>query len=902
VSPHRKRSKAGILLELFLDATLLFIFALQAFILGCLLTYGHIPVPKDWASKRVATYLPEGFRLEAETIRLKLNGEIELSNVYAWSDSINHPILESNNAVIHLHFDKANGYLPQVKNLVISNGTLYLPAVYSPDGLRRPILEKTAFRLIPEVGMIRIDSFAALHESIRLRGSIEWPIVPPSSTTPPLAERIGNFYQSISVAMAERDRFNIFTTPTVAFHLTTDQTDRSVKLTTAVSSRALKHPLATGQNFRAHTKIRIKDRQILAESDLRINAKQLNMPSHSISCSGLDAIIDKNDWQTLLNGQLPDLQLFARKLTVHEIDLTAPIIKVRPSDYPNISFEGATSGLKGAVTFSGTINATHLSGNVHAKGSVDLVSLIPGELAEALPALNFEKAPYYDLKLQFADDFALKAAYLNADAYGVSVDGITFDHIDARASFKDNIYSLDQVYARRDWQWVDLGFHLDTRTWDYKVSLIGSAVPYDYNSILPRWWAAIFKDFDFSEVQENHGDFIIYGNAKQSVCDLYYGHAFAEKVRFMDVMVDSATTTVRGRGRYSEVTDIDAVSNGGWAKGTIAFASLPDEINAPVSIRMHFDAQLALDDSKKLFGENIANILNDFEPSAQPTVTLTGAIFNKAYPHYSGLSYFDLKATSNGAIKYKGVPLDHLDFSLFGRDHITHIRDLTFGYADGLGSGAIDILTPPQGEATLRYHISLKDADQDQAIRNLPQLDTIEGDLANGNKAQADKNGREEGRIDARLHAQGPADNPYLHNGYGSFTIRSKQLGAIQLLGPLSRLLQNTRFSFTSFNLDKMIGAFDLDNGMITFDTLDINGPRTRISAPGTMTLDEQALNMRVTVNLFANVGSPDSPIKRVGNLITSPIPNLLVFDLTGTVKNQKWRSLYDPRKLIPTF
>ncbi|MEN8791378.1 MAG: AsmA-like C-terminal region-containing protein, partial [Lentimonas sp.] len=573
-----------------------------------------------------------------------------------------------------------------------------------------------------------------------------------------------------------------------------------------------------------------------------------------------------------------------------------------PSAYPDVTFEGATSGLKGAVTFKGTIDTVKQNGNIHAKGSVDLISLVPDDLSKSLPPLNFDKAPYYDLKLEFTDRFSLKSAYLNAEAYGVSVDGITFDYIDARASFKDRVYSLDQVYARRDWQWVDLKFNLDARTWDYKVTLIGSAVPYDYNSVLPGWWASIFREFDFSEVQENHGDFIIYGNAKKSACDLYYGHAFAEKVRFMDVMVDSATTIVRGRGRYSEVTDINAQSNGGWAKGTIAFASFKDEVKAPVSIRMNFDAQLALEDSKKLFGANIATILSDFETSTLPKAHLEGAIFNKAYPQYAGLNYFDLTATSNSPIKFKGVPLDHLSFALYGRERITHIRDLTFGYADGAGTGTIDILTPTGAEPALRYRVSLQDADQGQAIRNLPQLDTIEGDLASKDEAKTDKDGLKEGRLDASLHASGPADNPLLHNGYGAFTIRSKQLGAIQILGPLSRLLQNTRFSFTSFNLQKMFGALELKDGVINFNQLEINGPRTRIIAPGTMALKDQALSMRVSVNLFANVGSPDSPFKKVGDIITSPIPNLLIFDLTGTIKNQKWRSLYDPRKLIPSF
>ena len=42
--------------------------------------------------------------------------------------------------------------------------------------------------------------------------------------------------------------------------------------------------------------------------------------------------------------------------------------------------------------------------------------------------------------------------------------------------------------------------------------------------------------------------------------------------------------------------------------------------------------------------------------------------------------------------------------------------------------------------------------------------------------------------------------------------------------------------------------------------------------------------------------------VRKIGDLITKPIPNLLQFELTGTLKDQKLRSLYDPRNLIPKF
>ena len=64
----------------------------------------------------------------------------------------------------------------------------------------------------------------------------------------------------------------------------------------------------------------------------------------------------------------------------------------------------------------------------------------------------------------------------------------------------------------------------------------------------------------------------------------------------------------------------------------------------------------------------------------------------------------------------------------------------------------------------------------------------------------------------------------------------------------------------------------------------------------------DQALNMNVMIKLFGNAGNPDSKLSKIGDLITKPITNLLQFELKGTLKDQKLRSLYDPRNLIPKF
>jgi hypothetical protein len=99
-----------------------------------------------------------------------------------------------------------------------------------------------------------------------------------------------------------------------------------------------------------------------------------------------------------------------------------------------------------------------------------------------------------------------------------------------------------------------------------------------------------------------------------------------------------------------------------------------------------------------------------------------------------------------------------------------------------------------------------------------------------------------------------------------------------------------------------MRGNFALKDTTVRFEQIEINGPRTRIAALGTMGLEDEALAMRVSVYLFGNAGNPESNFRKLSDLISRPIPNILEFELSGTPKDQQWRSLYDLRKFIPQF
>ncbi|MGZ0657238.1 hypothetical protein ACWPKS_16675 [Coraliomargarita sp. W4R72] len=896
-----KKLRLSILLELFFDATLLLVFIAQAFVVGCLLIYGYLPLPAEWGNQIIAQQLPSGIILKVEEFRLRIGGSIDLVGIELRSNEIQQTLLDANVAEVELQW-RGFTQLPIPEDLVVSGGTLYIPSVYSSDGHRSPLLERIAFRLRPELGNWNVDQFAALHNSIRLRGSFELPAKKegPSSDLN-VKELIQGFYAQVAKLSQLDERISDFRTPTIAFKFSSIDT-HTQQIDLHVSSRRLQHPEIHAERIQLRGTIQIQDGEIIPLTAPRLTATHLEVPKYHIAAEGLSAEFPRETLNGLLAGHWPKLNLAAQRIEIKDFELDAPTLQIDPHAYPDLSFHGATRSLNGAIDFNGRINANTQSGHVRARGSVDLSKLTPDMMREKLPTIAYDAPPYLDVNLNFDEGFTLNHADLNAQVTDLKIDELTFDHINAHASYKDGLYTIEDLYLRRNKQWIDLTFSLDAKTSDYRATLIGTAVPYEYNALLPHWWEAIFRQFDFSQTDYSLGDFIIYGNTKRKSSDLYYGHAEAHKVSYMGVAVDDAELIVRGRGPYCELHDLNAHSDQGWARGDIAFASRTGDGKGPVSIRLDMEAKLTLEDAARLFKGDVANIIGDFKTEALPVIKLNGAIFNHDYPEYAGKSFFDLSAALDESLTFKDVPLEYLSFDLYGRSEVTHLRNVEMGYADGQAHAQIDVFTPSGSKNTLRYQFTLKDASQTQALRNLPQLNELESSLESTEQTHSTQSEQDLARVDMKVHGQGPVEDPFKHTGFGRFEIRNEKLGTIQLLGPLSKILQSTYFSFTSFNLNQMHGDFHYENETVSFDPLRIDGARTQINAPGTLRLSDQAINMQVDVSLFRNTGNPESNLRKISDLLIKQLPNLLEFELTGTLKKQKLRSLYDPRNLIPLF
>ena len=885
------RARGLSFLELCLDLLLLMLFSAQAFVTGCLWIYGYVPTPTQWLNETLLEQQFDGFYIQAESFRLKLSGEIEFTKLAVYHSEMSDPIMTADSTALEYTLYNQGAYQFTPTGLVLSNGTLQMPAIYSPDGNRTTILERVAFHISPSEGMIRVNSFAAQHADIRLRGSIDLPLQSFGNTERPPIER---FYKLIAAILKEKEHFSPFIKPTLEFALTA-QADGSVDVSGHLSCEQLQHTYATGTNFDLQTKIKLQNGAITPLAPLMLKAKVIDIPKFIFKAEQISAHVATDQWIGLLNGAWPEFAISAQSVTTHEVELESSQAIISPANYPDLQFTGSTNGFKGGVAFKGQLNRATKSGYIQADGSVDIFTILPTSALTKLPKIKFGSTPHYNFAVNLDDGLKLNSATFRIDANDVTANGLTFDNILAAGSYNENTFSLDNILIERGTQWIDATFSQNNTSKDFKLTLLGSIQPEQYSPVLPKWWSKIFTDIDFSQATYSYSDFAIYRCSTPNPEMFFFGHAAAHRAAYRGALIEEVEMIVRGRDNYVELHNINATTAGGWATGDVSFTSGKIPNRGLLSVRYHFDSLMPLDVASKIFGGTIARIINDFEVTKLPRVKLDGVTFNDAYPQYADKDTFDLDANIDTPITFKKTPLDHLQFKLHSRQEAIYLRDVEFGYAEGNGTAQIDI----DDGNHLRINLSLRDANQTKAIKGLPSFDDIEDHLTHS-EDQADKAIRSKGKLDLNLHVQGPIDNLYAFNGYGDFVTNNEQLGAIQLLGPLSSLLKNTRLSFSSFNLYQMTARFAVEQEMIKFSDLIIEGPRTKIWSQGTMHLPDQALNMDVRVKLFENIGNPDSTINTFRKLLSSPLPNLLVFNLRGTIHDQKIRLRYDPRNFIP--
>ena len=455
-----------------------------------------------------------------------------------------------------------------------------------------------------------------------------------------------------------------------------------------------------------------------------------------------------------------------------------------------------------------------------------------------------------------------------------------FEWIDQKLKTK-NIFKINNriSYAKTDF---------NAYTGNYAITLNGTTFSTDFNSFMPEWWRNTFRDFSYSSDSSCFHDFAIYGTIDSPIPNFYLGSVKAENMNYKGIPIKYGNVLVQGMNHCSEIRLKDVRTSTDYAEGVITITNNPDKLRKPESIRIKLKSELSIDTAAKLFGDNVRKILSNFKSQYTHKVDYESVFFNPHYSQHDNKSYYDLNINCTNPISFFNRRFDKLSAKIYGRGLQHFIRSGSAEFAAGQLGFEADIRNLSSKAPHLSINFTLLDSSYIQCIENIFQNKF--GDINLSNSPSLD--------IDLAISSEGPLLDLTKHNGYGNLEISGAGLGEINLLGPFSKALEEINISIGIFSLDHLKSNFLIQKESINVHNLEINGKESQVFGKGQIWIPDQSIDFNMKVDLFKNRNLSFSKLGNIGKIF-NPMTRILNFTVSGTLKDQKWRSIFDPRNLL---
>ena len=460
-------------------------------------------------------------------------------------------------------------------------------------------------------------------------------------------------------------------------------------------------------------------------------------------------------------------------------------------------------------------------------------------------------------------------------------------------------------YLRSDFRWINKRFiantilridqressintDFDAESGNYILTLNGSTFSSDFNSIFPKWWQNTFKDFSYTDNTKCSHDFVFSGTIESPIPDYFIGSVYTENIEYKSVPVIFGDVLVKGKNYCTEITLRDLQTQKGHAVGVIKITIKPDGFKKPESVRTKLKSELTFKTAEKIFGNDIKQILSDFDSPYIHKVNLESAFFHPHYTQHNNKSYYNLSIDRSNPILFFNRPFNQLSANIYGRNSQHYIRSASAEFADGWLVFEADIFDTSNEEPQLRIDLSLTDCNYSQSVK-----DAFQNEFENTSFKESLPLS-----LNLTLKSKGSLLDLTKHNGHGSITVNGSDLGKIHLLGPLSKALDELNLPIGVFTLNQLESDFLIQKELISVPNLEINGKQSYVFGQGNILIPDQSINFKMKVDLFKNKNLSFSNLGSLGKFF-NPMTKIFNFNVTGTLQDQKWLSVFDPRNLF---
>lgn len=854
----------------------------------------EIILPRFVLSKIENVLSENNLSYEADSIKLKLTGEVNAQNLNLKLNQFLEPILTCDQLTLNLSLLTLIFGRITPEEIIIRNGTLFCPPSIAPTGLNEPLI-KNCFGAI-SIGRkyLQLQQLDFDFQDISVIAEGAWnkkaSVFAPNhfSVTGKNQKTFDSIileYLSKSKVLIEmKDKFSIFQKPVLSIHISENENE-AIYLDLQLNA----------------SKCEYENHQI---NSLNINSKLIYSKNNinlikPIELSAKNIILNNNIFANTLN-----IQTFAEfnennlLPTIH--DIKAFINNV---NYKNILFDSVAlnCNLSNMPSIPGHIDIVQNFNWIHAQGNIDLkTKLINGNtkgnatLNEVIPLFSqFIKQNLFKEKTEGSinwigkinGDFNDKLNIINSDitisSQDVLFNNLHADKMYAEISFNPNTLNINYINANYGNNHIKGSIYHNLKTQDYRYLLSGSINPNLLNPYFEDWWDNLLEHFVFTTTTP-FGNLDIQGNLLLTNEWFVYGELLGKNFSYNNVPIHELILRINSTQKILELIDLDLNTNYGKLEAYTKFkyGQIPND-DKIIQTYIKGNSSLALHELDSILDlHEIHDIIQNFSINNTPQISAKGSIFKEK----ADQTKLNILFTENAPISYYKIPFDRMDFSVDYTPKEINVQNINVEFAEGIGEATLKIRptennTPPEITADIQL-IGVK---QEIALNHLQQLWFLP------NTGKANNYG---GLLTLDLKATGILGDWHSFIGSGNISITQANLGRINLFGILSQILSLTPLGIGSFNLTDASTNFFIQQNIIHFPDIHIFGSTGSIEANGNFYLQNQELAFIFEISPLNKKGIP---ILSQMMLVFAPITQSFQMKLGGTLKNPKWETLLTP-------
>lgn len=935
------------LIRALLNLALLSLLGLQLFALFILSDTSHLRLPTFAQAALEERLQEEGLRVRFSSVEASPSGSLLVLDPKVYLTGTTEPVIEAEYLLVEpdwltLLWSRRLSF----SAVRFGNATFYCPPENSPSGTREPFITNLGLNLSNQGNSWwQLDYLRGkiLNVQMQAEGNFVLPAswqpspMPTNRGTPPppatpalsLAARFRKFARDV---LDLRHQFDIADRPSAQISVSGENSGvnklkvfaQAAGVESTIPSFELAHPaLQLTANWDEGVLRALGPAYAWAQSVQYTQTGNTGTKSAVVSLSSVWAQLQLADGKDgIFSGWPQQVAMYSltARLNDFAFDSLEGVADLR--SWPKLPFSATVLHGPDKLSFSGRTDLAEEDRSLvwhggtfafHAIASLDtLLVATHQKLPARLAAAKFDAPLQLEGDAVVTPSGTLQSAVVRFHADGAHFERINLDSASGRANFfrneaGDMLVQVDNAeFDNRSWQ-VTGSYSQNLRVNDFTLHVSGDIEPGVLDSYFEDWWPEVWK-IVIPGGEWPQADVVYAGNwdAPDWQDSIMVGaqitHARARGVRMDDIFV-----RVDQRPEILSVYDLIAhATDGGQLTGALLWTMNPPYEDT-YEQRMIFESTMPLPDVALLGGPDAAQALRPLESKTRPTIRFDQRTGGSANPQ-PDVTVSKIHADFPSPLQAYHVPLENAVADITLSDGFTDIPNLEFGLAGGQAKAHATVTTLPDGKEELRFSVLEQNTKQADFLSAIGQFSTNEltptttsGVPANGSSEAKNSttllgDPSRSGLIDLTLGGQLILGEPDSFTATGSMRMHDAQLGKLQLLGGLSRVLADTKVPLGDFVLNAATSNLQIARRYLRLPNLIVTGPTARIVAAGTYHFTDQDLDFNA---LIFPVGQWDSGVLKDIASIINPFSNTVTLKLHGKIDKPVWDLSMNPLRLF---